>query len=126
VSAAESGRADRTIVQFPASEGYRSVGRLVIGGIASRFDLPVDRVDDLVLAIESVFLQTPAGATLELTADATADDLRVTIGPLLPADLEDVSVQRVLSRLVDGVATRREGDHAWVELSVAATYRAEA
>lgn len=123
MSATESGRADRTIVQFPANESYRSVGRLVAGGIASRFELPVDRVDDLVLAIESVFLQEAAGDTLELVADATPEDLRVTVGPFRAADLEDPALQRVLSRLVDSVETRRDGDHASVELAVAATYR---
>ena len=42
--------ADTVLVEFPATEGYRSVGRLVLGGLASRFELPVDRVEDLLLA----------------------------------------------------------------------------
>ena len=82
MSATRPAEADRTVVEFPASAGYRSVGRLVVGGIASRFDLPIDRVDDLLLAIESVFLQEPAAETVRLVADATPDDLRVSLGPL--------------------------------------------
>jgi hypothetical protein len=123
VSTTEPARGDRTVVEFPASDGYRSVGRLVVGGIASRFDLPVDRVDDLLLAIESVFLQGTAGDTLLLVADATPDDLRVSVGPLGLTQLQDPALQRVLTRLVDHVETRAEGDTGRIELVVAATYR---
>ena len=123
MSGTASAPADRTIVEFPAREGYRNVGRLVVGGIASRFDLPVDRVDDLLLAIESLFLQEPAGETLRLVADATSDDLRVTVEPLQAARLDDPALLRVLSRLVDRVETRKDGDAATVELVVAAAYR---
>ena len=115
--------ADRTVVEFPASEGYRNVGKLVVGGIASRFDLPVDRVDDLLLAIESVLLQDSAAETVLLVADATPDDLRVSLGPVGISQLQDHALQRVLSRLVDHVETRGEGDTGRIELVVAAAYR---
>jgi hypothetical protein len=123
VTTSESARADRTIVEFPASEGYRDVGRLVLGGIASRFELPIDRVDDLLLAIESLFVQEELSGTIRLEADATLDDLRVRIGPLTPGRLEDVGLRHVLTRLVDDVSERVDGDSAWVELVVSAAYR---
>ena len=54
---------DSIVVEFPATEGYRSVGRLVLGGLASRFELPVDRVEDLLLAVESLLAATASPAT---------------------------------------------------------------
>ena len=123
MSAADSATADRTIVEFPASEGYRSVGRLVLGGVASRFELPVDRVDDLLLAIESLFMQERVTGTIRLEAAATPESLRVRIGPLKPGRLEDAGLRRVLTRLVDGVDEQPDGDVAWIELLVSAVYR---
>jgi hypothetical protein len=123
VSTTESAAADRTIVEFPASEGYRSVGRLVLGGIASRFELPIDRVDDLLLAIESLFMQERVSGTIRLEADASSEELRVRIGPFRPGRLEDPGLERVLTRLVDGVDERVDGDSASIELLVSAAYR---
>jgi hypothetical protein len=123
VSAAESAAPDRTIVEFPASEGYRSVGRLVLGGIASRFELPIDRVDDLLLAIESLFMQEPVRGSIRLEADASEEELRVRIGPLRPGRLADPGLQRVLMRLVDAVDERVDGEAASIELVVSAAYR---
>jgi hypothetical protein len=123
VSATQSAGADRTIVEFPASEGYRSVGRLVLGGIASRFELPIDRVDDLLLAIESLFMQERVSGTIRLEADASPEELRVRIGPFRPGRLEDAALGRVLTRLVDRVDERVDGDAAAIELAVSAAYR---
>ena len=79
-SAATTAPSDNVVVQFPAAEGYRSVGRLVLGGLASRFELPVDRVEDLLLAVESVLLNGIAGATVTLDVDAGDEGLRVRLG----------------------------------------------
>ncbi len=110
--------ADRIAVEFPASEGYRSVGRLVLGGLASRFELPVDRLEDLQLAVESLLLEPPADGTVTLVADASEDELRVRVGPFSAGRVEDAAVGRVLSRLVDHAADVRDTDGSWVELAV--------
>jgi hypothetical protein len=125
VTTAEAARTDRTTIEFPAAEGFRSVGRLVLGGIASRFELPVDRVDDLLLAVESLLLQDPIGDTIRLEAEASATGLLVRIGPFAPERLEDPGVRRILTRLVDEVGERTDGSRqsASVELLVTAPYR---
>jgi hypothetical protein len=61
---------DSIVVEFPAGDGYRSVGRLVLGGLVSRFELPVDRVEDLLLAVESLLQQRLAAETVRLEATA--------------------------------------------------------
>jgi hypothetical protein len=113
---------DCVVVEFPAAGGYRSVGRLVLGGLVSRFDLPVDRVEDLLLALESLLVQELAGDTVTLEATAAADGLQLRLGPFARSQLSDPSVVRVLSRLVDEVSEHDPGDGAGtrVELHVSA------
>ena len=118
--------ADRTTIEFPATEGYRSVGRLVLGGIASRFELPIDRVDDLLLAAESLLLQEPAADTFRVEAEATASGLSVRVGPFAPGRLSDPGLRRVLDRLVDEIVEHDDPNGASVELLVTVAYRAAA
>ncbi len=124
-AAAETAAVDRTIVEFPATEGFRSVGRLVLGGVAARFELPIDRVDDLLLAVESLLMQDPAGDTVRLEAEATPSGLLVRLAPFRPGRLDDPGLRRVLSRLVDAVAEHTDGDAASVDLVVSTAYRGE-
>ena len=123
-SAATTAPSDNVVVQFPAAEGYRSVGRLVLGGLASRFELPVDRVEDLLLAVESVLLNGIAGANVTLDVDAGDEGLRVRLGPLDGVAVADPSIGRVLGRLVDDAQDiRPTGDGTFVELFVSAARR---
>jgi len=123
VSAPPPTTIDRTTVEFPAGAEFRSVGRLVLGGIASRFELPIDRVDDLLLAVESVLLQTSASSSVRLEAEATATELRVRLAPFSAEELSSPALRRVLARLVDEVVERPDGDETAVELHVSASYR---
>ena len=118
-----TGAADRTVVEFPAGRGFRHVGRLVLGGIAARFELPLDRVDDLLLAVDSLLLQEPLGDTIRLETDATPTELRVRLGSFRPGQSSEPAVRRVLSRLVDTVREEQADGRATVELVVSATYR---
>jgi len=122
----EESSADRTTIEFPATEGFRSVGRLVLGGIASRFELPIDRVDDLLLAAESLLLQEPAGDTIRVEAEATPAGLTVRVGPFAPGRLSDRGLRRVLDQLVDDIVEREDNGGSSVELVVTAAYRAVA
>jgi hypothetical protein len=113
----------RTTVEFPAGEQFRSVPRLVLGGVASRFELPIDRVDDLLLAVESLLMQETVGGTLRLEAEATPSGLLVRLGSFRPGQLDDPGLRRVLTPLVESVDEQRDGDFARIELVVSATYR---
>ena len=120
--AAPTAPSDSIVVEFPATEGYRSVGRLVLGGLASRFELPVDRVEDMLLAIESLLLNGVAGDTVTLAVDAGDEGLRVRVGPFANGGVADPAVERVVSRLVDNASelpSEREGE-TYAELLVSA------
>jgi hypothetical protein len=116
--------ADRTVVEFPSTDGFRGVGRLVLGGVAARFELPIDRVDDLLLAVDSLLLQGPVGERVRLEADASATGLVVRLSPFRPDSLDDAALRRVLARLVDSVDERHDGTTSAIELVVSAAYRA--
>ncbi len=111
---------DRVVVEFPATAGYRGVGRLVLGGLSSRFDLPVDRVDDLLLALESLITQELAADAVTMEATAAPQGLRARVGPFRSSQVDDAAVTRVLLPLVDDVFEQSEPDGFWVELGVSA------
>jgi len=111
---------DCIVVEFPASAGYRGVGRLVLGGLVSRFELPLDRVEDLLLAVESLLVQELASDTVTLEATAAADALRLRIGPFAGSPLADRAVARVVTRLVDEVSEDDGGGGTRIGLEVSA------
>jgi hypothetical protein len=108
---------DLVELTFPAGERFHSIGRLVVGGLASRFELPVDRVDDLVLAIETLVIGDIAGEAVTIAAVAEASALSVTIGPFVRDTTADDAVVRLLRPLVDSVTKgTKNGGGNWVEL----------
>lgn len=114
---------DRITIDLPGGERFESVGRLVLGGLASRFDLPVDRVDDLQLAFETLY-RAAGAVTVHVDATAATDGLVVRVGPFADDPLADGGRMRVLAPLVDGVSAEAGDDGArWVELTVGAEQR---
>jgi hypothetical protein len=123
VTSGDAPAAARTTVEFPAGERYRSVPRLVLGGIAARFELPIDRVDDLLLAVDSLLMQETVGDSVRLEAEVTPSGLLVRLGSFVPGQLGDPRLRRVLTPLVESVDEHADGDAARIELVVSATYR---
>jgi hypothetical protein len=111
---------DRVIVEFPATAGYRGVGRLVLGGLSARFELPLDRVEDLLLALDSLLSQELAAGAVTMEATAAPEGLRARVGPFVRSQVEDAEVARVLNPLVDEVTEQDSTDGYWVELGVSA------
>ena len=91
---------------------------LVLGGLGSRLDFPVDRIDELALAAVTIG-GSALGDTLELELEVLDDRLRVRVGPLEEGATADAARQRVLEPLVDGVVPVRKAGHEWVELELA-------
>ena len=109
---------DRVLVEFPAAPGYRGVGRLVLSGLSSRFELPIDRVEDFLLALESLIAQELAADLVTMEAVAAPTGLTARVGPFASSQVADESVARVLRPLVDDVSEGRAQDGYWVELGV--------
>ncbi|HEX6724295.1 MAG TPA: hypothetical protein VF073_03550 [Gaiella sp.] len=115
----------RTTVEFPARDGYRGVASLVLGGVAARFDLPVDRVDDLLLGVDSLLMQGVVGEAARIEATVSETDLTVRVGAFRPGRLDDAAVRRVVAPLVDTVReVPTDGSAgAWIELGMSVPRR---
>jgi len=92
-------------LELPAGRPFDSVGRLVAAALGSRLDLPVDRIDDLQLAVRTILCTAPSGSTLTVTLMHTAEELHVEIGPFACGDAERRAIDRVVSPLVDELMT---------------------
>ena len=97
---------------------FGAVGRLVVAGIASRLGMRVDRIDELQLAVDAALRQPVSRDVLALRMTPSHDDLELELGPLRVAEDEREGLERVLSALVDEVATRESGDGVWVDMRV--------
>ena len=109
---------DRVVLTIPADARFRSVATLVVGGIGSRADLPYERTDDLQLAVLSAL---EAGASDEMTVEVDTSEgrLEIAVGPVRDGSGKDAGLARVLSRLVDDVATHHRDGAEWITLVVA-------
>lgn len=119
MSQVASGRSDLIELVFPADDRFRGVGRLVVSGLASRFDLPVDRVNDLVLAVETLLLGDISGAAVTIAAAVEDESLRLRLGPFERDTAADEGVVRLLTPLVDAVSNiPHSAGGNWIELTV--------
>ena len=109
---------DTILLTVPSGLRGAGVVALVLGGLGSRLDLPVDRIDELALAAATL-APSVQGDSLELEADVLDDRLVVRIGPLEDGTANDASLRRVVDTLVDSVAGIRRGDQEWLELELA-------
>ena len=83
VELAEPSRNYDVVLRAPRDRGSLPVMRVVVGGVASRHALSVDRLDDLDLALETLFAEEPPkGSDLTLTVAVVDDVFRVTLGGL--------------------------------------------
>ena len=110
-----SDRSDVVVLRAPRRKGSLPVMRVVIGGMASRHALPVDRLDDVELAVETLFQEEPAdGADLTLTVAVVHGVFRVTLAGLRSPLVRRTLVRRRRSR---GRQVRRsehpEHDHGF-------------
>jgi len=108
---------DTILLTVPAGLRGAGVIALVLGGLGSRLDLPVDRIDELALAAATL-APSVQGDALELEADVHEDRLVVRIGPLEDGTTSDAALRRVVDALVDGVVGVRKGDDEWLELEL--------
>lgn len=110
-------------LEYPSDPRLSVVGRLVVGGLASRFELPVDRVDDLLLATETLAEHRFASDRACFEADAEAGGLVLRIGPYPDDPLADGGTARVIRPLVDAADSERRASGYWIELSLSGTKR---
>lgn len=116
---------DVVALEIPSDIRYLTVVRLVLAGLATRIDCPVDQLDELQLAAETaiglgaVHHDSTAPVTVEI--EVGDGDVRVSLGPVDPAALEsplrsELDLEHVLRPLVDRVELFERDDDHWLRL----------
>jgi hypothetical protein len=94
---------DVVVLRAPRGRGTLPVMRVVIGGVASRHALSVDGLDDIELALETLFREEPVeGNDLTLTVSVVGETFKVALG-----GLSSQLVRQTLSG-TEGVDLRRD------------------
>jgi hypothetical protein len=100
----------RIALEWPHDPAYRAVGRLVLSGVATRIDLPVDRVDELGLALDTLAEAAVTDDRLVLDVDVAPGRLSVALGTFAADPLADPATRRVVVGLVGEAASVPTGD----------------
>jgi hypothetical protein len=105
-------------LEWPTDPAFRAVGRLVLGGVAARTNLPVDRINELGLAIEALARVPTAEDRLKL--EIVVEDARLVayVGAFSSDPLADPAIRRVVDALVDEAGAVERTGGRWVELSL--------
>ncbi|MFN8126560.1 MAG: anti-sigma regulatory factor [Candidatus Nanopelagicales bacterium] len=74
---------DRVELRIPASSAYLSLARATTAGICARLDFPLDRLDDLALAVDEavslLLLDARPGTDLECAWEPDGSTVRILI-----------------------------------------------
>ena len=107
---------------IPRDPRYVEIVGLVVGGIAARFDLGVDRVDDLRLAFQTVAFDGPSDDQLEVEIRCDGG-LELQAGPLassvrhrLGTETGPLALRNVLGALVDEADVIVRDGRDWLTL----------
>jgi anti-sigma regulatory factor (Ser/Thr protein kinase) len=111
---------------LPAERRFFAVAHLVVSGLAARMDLTLDRIDDLVLAVDSLLERRTEGGAVTIALRTDDGTLETEIGPFssseLRSELEEDSpptlgVRRILETTADDVEVRDGHEGFWVRLA---------
>ena len=116
---------DEIVLTIPRDRAFHGVAHLVLGGLASRLKLTLERIEDLQLGIDSLLAQHGIG---ELTLRLRVEQgfIAAEVGPFpgsLKAELEQesdsgVGLRRILAAVSDGVQVGESEGEAWVTLTM--------
>jgi serine/threonine-protein kinase RsbW len=128
-----SGSEPLTTVSIVAGPLVGPVLRRVVGMLAARADLPLDRLDDAVLVADLIAARAPAhvaGGRVDVTLEPGSRSLSLRVGPLragggeaLIVDAAVPGVGNVIEQLADELSVSPEegAEYLHVRLAYAAT-----
>jgi len=101
----------------PTGRRFESVVSLVLGGIGSRLDLPIARIDEMQMAVTNM-AESAAGTELMLEVAVHDDRVLLRIGPLQSGAASDPARRQLVDPLVDGATPLEREGLEWLELDV--------
>jgi hypothetical protein len=116
---------DQITLTLPRERPFFGVARLVVGGLATRLDVTVERLEELELALEGLLERRDGAKEITVRLEVSGSELRAAVGPFRGGDLraelegdpgESLSLRRLLDAVVDGYDVSDRDDGAWVEL----------
>lgn len=120
-----------TSVSVAAGPLVGPVLRRVVGMLAARADLPLDRLDDAMLVTDLIATRAPAhvvGPTVDVTLEPGDRSLSLRLGPLqagggraLVAEAAVPGVGNVIEQLADEISFGSDGDGDYLQLRLAYT-----
>lgn len=114
---------DEIRLTLPADDAFHGVAHLVLGGLAVRLDLTFENLEDLELALDSLFERTSPGEEVTLRVLVSDGELRTIVGPFssVRAEFEessgDLNLRRILNAVCDSVEIEDRDGGEWVELT---------
>jgi len=118
--------AEATTVSIVAGPLVGPVLRRVVGMLAARADLPLDRLDDAVLVADLIAARAPAhvlGATVNVAFEPGPRTLSLRVGPLRPGGGEALvidaavpGVGNVIEQLADELRVAPEGEQEFLHV----------
>lgn len=121
------------VLSFPAETANAALARSVAAAMAARADLPLDRLEDVRLAVDEAVAQVLAGTSPDAVVTCrfllTADELQVEVsGAWAPADAPSTGSfgWMVMTALCDRVAAHLHDGSLTLSLAVLRTVNVEA
>jgi hypothetical protein len=105
-------------LELPALPSFNAVGRLVVGGVASRLDFEVPDIEDLQLAVEALLWRRATNGTVTLVLRPSANGLDARLGPFEP-ERDRQRVERMLQRLVQEAVVEDSREGEWIVIGAA-------
>lgn len=129
VTAARSSSAAPTSVSIAAGPLVGPVLRRVVGMLAARADLPLDRLDDAILVADLIAARAPAHVRhdeIRVEFEPGERSLSLVVGPLRPGGGEALIVDaavpgvgNVIEQLADELSIRPDGEDEFVRVRLA-------
>ena len=116
---------DEITLTIPRERPYNGIAHLVLGGLAARLDVTIDKLEDLQVALAGVLERAGSGGDVTVELRMRDHAIEASVGPFprgeLRAELEhedsdEMDLRRVLAAVVDRVHVGERGDADWVEL----------
>jgi hypothetical protein len=117
---------EHVVLTLPRDREFGAVADLVLAGLGSRLDLTIETIDDLQVALESLFECDAGGEQLTVRLELVDGAVQASVGPFRrlaieqqladSSDADGIGLRRVLETTVDAVELAERDGACWVNV----------